>query len=482
MSEQYKYLLDHPPKQCNYDESLKGLVMAPFPEGEPIPVRFMLTKINPYNFSLFVFHSSEKDLKDIEDEMVMVSKMFKARIIAFDYPGYGLNKNKKDVSMEKMLDSIFDVMAHKGYREDRTLLLGYSHGCGPALQYASILSERKKAALSLETNGIILFYPVDTIPLGIDYHFQSFFNSVQNVVYYHVLMMVPKHDKFFNSMKEIEKIRKSDENYKSRVEICVHNFSRLKPTSLNRKRLIDIHDSTYPWFKKVDAQITKYKVNKLNISMAITTVLKLNKKIPSLPIHNDFLINQFLNRNRLDELIPIFEEKRLYSTVFVIMNNLENSSLIGEDRSIVDKLNRICRVFKPIITKDWKTLRHDMLCETLTRIDETTDILDKKTKALQSSKKVEVPEGTFNNNEIEMDSESNGGDNISEQTFITLNGKKVLNPKKKTIGGATSNKFVVPQWAKGIECDFTVFVKQPINFSDYFLCKESLHKKHSNTN
>jgi hypothetical protein len=40
-----------------------------------------------------------------------------------------------------------------------------------------ITSSVVKEKLSTETSGILLFYPTDNIPIGIDLHFDSFYNS-----------------------------------------------------------------------------------------------------------------------------------------------------------------------------------------------------------------------------------------------------------------------------------------------------------------
>ena len=158
-----------------------------------------------------------------------------------------------------MVDSMLKFVEKKGYREDRMILFGYECGCGPALHYCDILSKRKKEKLSVETSGILLFYPTDNIPMGIDLHFDSFYNSTQNVVYYHVLMLIPKGDKSFRSMETLKHIAAEDPKWKERVDICVHKFARLNPTSLDRPKIIKIVEATTPWFKKINAQIMKYR-------------------------------------------------------------------------------------------------------------------------------------------------------------------------------------------------------------------------------
>ncbi|EDR25339.1 hypothetical protein EDI_133060 [Entamoeba dispar SAW760] len=448
MNKQYEYILEHTPKEGTYDENLHGLIMVPIEGFEPIPVRFILSKENPYNFTFFVFHSAEKDIKEIEEEMKMVTKIFKARCISFDYPGYGLNKNKKDIDLVLMVDAVLKRINKRGYREDRILLFGYEHGCGPALQYATVLAERKKEKLSLESSGIILFYPLDTIPLGVDYHFPKFFNSVQNVVYFRVLMMIPKRDSYFTSLNQLRKIGYEDHEWKDRVEVCVHSFSRLKPTSLNKVKILKLLESTNPWFKKLNNQINKYKHGKINISMVITTVMKVNKKIPSIPIHNDFFIMQFLERNKLEDFIPIFEERKIYSVVYTLMGNIETNILVEENKTMLDKFSNVVRQYRQFVSKDWDLLRKDVLCETLNRIEINTNILMKQKSTLHQLKEnpINIP------HEIEMDK-------LSTKT-------------------SKSERFTIPKWAKGIECNFEIFTYQSVNFSDYFSYRDSLKTKH----
>ncbi|KAL7715636.1 AB hydrolase-1 domain-containing protein [Entamoeba marina] len=466
---QYQYLLSTLPSDNFYNENMQGLVMAPFDGYEPIPMRFFLAKENPYNFTLLVFHSAGKTLLEVGEELEMLSKIFKARVVSFDYPGYGMNKNLKDTPLIPMIDSCVSVMNEKGIRNDRLLLLGFEHGCGVSLEFAKVLAERKKEELSTDSSGIVLFYPVDTVELGFDYRFENFFNSTQNVTYFRVLMIIPKKDKMFHSVKQLKKIQKEIPGWKERVFFCHHDFSRLKPSALTKAKILKITDLVNPWFRKLDAQITKNKISKINISMALTTVMKTSKKTPPLPSHNYYYVENFLNKYSLDGLIPVFQDKKIYSMVHVIMTPSENLNLLGEDQDLVNELMKCTRSLKPLITKDWEDLRTDLLCETFSRIDNSTNLLDKKTKSLQSTKKVEVPDVT-----IIQQAADNDGVSISEKTIITVGDKRIRNPNKtKTVGGATSNKFVVPKWAENVEIDFSVFIKQPINFSDYFHFKKS---------
>ena len=487
MNSQYEYILKHMPQEVHYDESFKGLMMLPYQNHEPIPMKFILTKENPYNYTFLVFHRAERDLFDIEEDMEVVTKIFKARCVVFDYPGYGLNKNGKDTPINEMIDCIVDYLATKGFRQDRIILFGYEHGCGPAVEYCKLLSARKKEDHSTETSGILLYNPTDTIPLGIDFSFEEFYNSVQNVVYYHVLMMIPKGDKSFSSFKELELNKAHDPEWKKRVEIVQHKYGHMTPASLDRTKVIYIVEHTTPWFKKINAQIMKYRRGKLNISMAISTVMKSNKKLPALPQHNMFLIHQFLKMNNLDDLYPIFEEKHIYSIVHVVMHNLEKNELQYEDPEMISALTRTTRKFRPFVTKHWKNLIYDYLSETFTRIDHETNFLDKKSKTQQSRKKVEIEDRPYGNHQ--MDASSIDGDASvtgsiahsianSEMTHSTMNSNRLLMSKKKTIGGASTYNYVVPDWAKGVEVDYSVFVKQPVNFSDYFVNKEGIAKRH----
>ncbi|ELP84490.1 hypothetical protein EIN_169050 [Entamoeba invadens IP1] len=449
MNPQYDYILKNSPPKSNYDESLKGLVMVPFEGGSPIPVRYVLSKENPFNFSLLLFHTAGKDLSELDNSMDMLTKIFRARCITFDYPGYGLNKNDKSVSLETTVDAVLQSMRVKGYRDDRVLLLGHTFGCGPALHYCNVLCERKKATVSTETSGIILLYPTEDVPLGIDLKLDHLFNPTQNVIYFHTLFLFSKGENTFKSNKVIQKLREDDDNYKQRVMTCTHKFTKLDETvSLNRSQALSIIELTHTWFKKLDVAITKYKTLRLNIAMTVTTALKTSKKIPALPTHNLFYMNTFLTKNKMDELVPMFEEKKIYSIVYVVMSNLENSTLAGEDQKILDLLKHACTIFKPFVSRPWTILKKDYLTRPI-RICPSTDLL-KKVKLSQSTKKLK--EGGGNAMEIELEEEQH------VKTPCLIN-------------------FEVPVWAKGVACDFQNVLVRPINFLDFFAMKEMLHKR-----
>ncbi|KAL7718432.1 AB hydrolase-1 domain-containing protein [Entamoeba marina] len=464
---QYQYLLNTIPSNNEYEDGMSGLVMAPFDGYEPIPMRFVLAKENPYNFTLLVFHSAGKTLSKVGEELEMLSKIFKARVVSFDYPGYGQNKNTKDTPLIPMIDSCVTIMNEKGIRDDRLLLLGFEHGCGVALEYGKVLAERKKEALSTDSSGIIMFYPVDTVELGFDFKFENFYNSTQNVVYFRILMIIPKKDKMFHSTKQLSKIQKEVPGWKERVFFCRHDFGRLKPSALTKEKILKITDLVNPWFRRLDAQITKNKISKINISMALTTVMKTSKKIPPLPSHNYYYVEQFLNKYSLDGLIPVFQDKKIYSMVHVIMTPFENLNLIGEDQDLINELMKCTKSLKPLITKKWQNVKTDLLCETFSRIDASTDLLDKKKLNLYKVIK----------NTIQQSADDEGV-SASERTVTTIGDRKAQSiSKTKTVAGGTSNKFVVPKWAQGVEVDFSVFVKKPINFSDYFQRKEQMKKE-----
>ena len=126
---------------------------------------------------------------------------------------------------------------------------------------------------------------------------------------------------------------------------------------------------------------------------------------------------------------------------------------------------------------------NDFLSGTFTRIDNQTNFLDKKSKTQQSQKKVEIEEknyGLYRNDSLDFSGSIDMSESIaaSEMTFVLLNGQKVPQPKKKTVGGAATFNFEIPSWAKGIDIDCSVFIKQPVNFSDYFVNKIGIAKRH----
>ncbi|ELP92276.1 hypothetical protein EIN_119100 [Entamoeba invadens IP1] len=145
--------------------------------------------------------------------------------------------------------------------------------------------------------------------------------------------------------------------------------------------------------------------------------------------------------------------KKFYSVLYVVMGGIDTSIFVDEQKSLLNALNVTCRKFKTFATEDWLSMRCEILSQILTRVDKQTNILDKRTKAIQSAKKVELPETVVNNDQgVEMDSEGVGSVASTEQTFISVSGMKMLNPRKKTVIG-TVNKYVLPKWAKGTECD-----------------------------
>lgn len=409
---------------------------------------FGLTHRNPFNFTLLVFHSASNDLKEVKDEYVLLAQLFKARCIVFDYPGYGLNKNSDDTPLETMCDAILKNIQKKGYREDRIIIVGYEYGCGAAIQYADMMAQRKKEALSTETAGLILFYPRDDVEFG-GIEFEHFYNPTQNIIYTNVMMFVSKRDKEFHCLKEIKKMRRNDEKYRERITVCESKFKRLKPSSLSRSKLIKITEDTYPWFQMLNTQINKVKMSHVNIMMAITTTLKMTKKIPPLPTHNMFYINEFLKNINMDMLIPLFEEKMIYSVVFALLNPLDDIVFTEEDKDDLKTYNKAIKPYKPIITRGWTTLCRDVLSNNRSRIVSATNIMNKQ--ARQQSRVINADDG------IELEEE----------------------PTRNVI---ERKAFEVPSWARGVECDFSSFTYQPVNFSDYFAFKDSLHNKRVNQN
>ena len=358
----------------------------------------------------------------MQDQLALVSQLFRARLILFDYPGYGLNRNPPETPLVAMVSAIAAFAKKHGYREERIVLFGYEHGCGPALAVAHAAAAQKRAALRTDSSGLVMFFPVDSTPLGFPLEFPELYNETQNITYFRILIFVAKKDKLFRSFDQLKKLKR-DAAWRSRVTVVDQNFQRQTITTLGRRFTNAVAEMATAWLGVLNDAVMKERLASQSVAAAANAVMRVSKKVPPLPVHPRWRVERLLTRCGLDGLLPAVEERHIHSTVFLVMSAADSLGLVGEDPDLVAQLSKVTGVLKPLVRNDWQTNKRDILGSTLRRVESATE-------------------------------------------FVTHHLRKVSRTSE-TPDDAEDDRPAVPAWAKGIGAEGT-FTRQKVNFSDFF--------------
>jgi len=121
-----KSLLLAPP--CSYDINLPHLSFIRRDSKELIPIIKILSS-QPKGIVLY-FHEASVDLGGVHDNLVDISEALSVNVVAYDYPGYGMTKEKV-TNLNEAISVGFDMLSvcYQFKRQVPIILFGCKEGC-----------------------------------------------------------------------------------------------------------------------------------------------------------------------------------------------------------------------------------------------------------------------------------------------------------------------------------------------------------------
>ena len=151
------------PPACSYNASLPN-VWIQRPKGDPsqkIPALFFDPTVlgampRRHSVTILYSHGNAEDIGQMVDYLKYISMTARVNILAYDYPGYGLNTGESpteaNVERDEMLAFAY-LVKERGVDPRSIIIMGRSIGSGPAVYLASQLSKKARPDLGCTKEG-----------------------------------------------------------------------------------------------------------------------------------------------------------------------------------------------------------------------------------------------------------------------------------------------------------------------------------------
>ena len=104
-------------------------------------------------------HGNSEDLRNVQGFSRFLSTSLGIPVLAYEYPGYGLNTRKGKPSEKKLYRDAECCIAYltreMGFRPERIIVMGFSLGSGPTTYLASLLSAKAQPRLGFPKPGLL---------------------------------------------------------------------------------------------------------------------------------------------------------------------------------------------------------------------------------------------------------------------------------------------------------------------------------------
>lgn len=104
-------------------------------------------------------HGNSEDLRNVREFSRFLSASLKVPVLAYEYPGYGLNAKSGKPSEKKIYRDVECCLAYltleMGFKPERIILMGFSLGSGPTTYLASKLSSKACPRLGFPKAGLL---------------------------------------------------------------------------------------------------------------------------------------------------------------------------------------------------------------------------------------------------------------------------------------------------------------------------------------
>ena len=177
------------------------------------------------------FHANGCDLGDIQQELEILTQYCNCHIVAFEYPGYGISREKKcDIkSINQYAESVIKLLLLFVKNSKQIFLMGRSIGTGPATEMMKVFQKKQ-----ITLGGLILHSPFlsikdlinDYVPNPFSILSEAGWNTQKNMEEFGEVPLLIQHSK----CDEVINVSHTNKLFKNRVNkksthLCISTTS-----------------------------------------------------------------------------------------------------------------------------------------------------------------------------------------------------------------------------------------------------------------